>query len=363
MSRRKPKVFISYGSQDQELAASLAAVLTRRGFDVWVDLDRLSAGTSIIGAISTKIAEADLVLVLLSHDSVASPWCRMEYETALTQEIETGAKRVIPVILDDVDIPAALVSKKRIDLRRTDTWRLDWVDRGLWDALNDLPIAPIVSERPRYSYSKLALIISGVLDELPIPSLNDQPLLAGRTLVDLYRTVERLIERFEEICSTLASVLTEAMADQAPYPSTMNLRSVGLIEANMKLTRIANDMREIARELNHIVARDGTVAQKLAPVANLCAVFSKTEDVLAVILSTKPTQLVEARDATTSPLAKLLRHPTDTYDFVGSTGAARDGVGLAELTAAEISDLERIVADMERYRIELRNAVANLTAP
>jgi hypothetical protein len=289
-SMRTPRIFISYGSQDQDMAALLADELGRKGFDVWLDVAEISAGISIVTAISEEMAKTDVILVLLSRDSVASPWCRAEYEAALTQEIESGAKRVIPVILDDVAVPPLLASRKRIDLRKGGkSPELRWIEHTLRDAVKELPIAAMLPARPRYRYSKLAMIMSGVLDELPVPSFDQEPLLQGRTLVDLYRTVERLIERFEEVCRSLASVLSEATTGPMSYPSERNLRSAGVIETNTKLIRVANDMREIAKELSRTVASDGTLYQKLTTLSALCTAISLNEDVLVVVLSTPKT--------------------------------------------------------------------------
>lgn len=357
---RKPRVFISYGSQDRDMAAVLAEKLHRTGFDAWLDIAKINAGTSIVTAISRELAETDLILVLLSRDSVASPWCRAEYEAALTQEIETGAKRVVPVILDDVAIPPLLASKKLVDLRQgRKSSQLEWIGHTLKDALKELPIAAMVPDRPRYRYSKLAMIVSGVLDELPVPSFDQQPLLEGRTLVDLFRTVERLIERFEEICRSLASVLSEAMTGPMHYPSEMNLRSVGLVETNIKLVRIANDMREIAKELRQTVATHGVLYERLARLAELCTTISLNEDALIVVLATPkklPMHLLEARSEQGHfyDLLQEITNETEAFDL---------DVTWDKPNVGEVSDLERIVIDMESYRAALREAVASITAP
>ena len=358
---KKPRVFISYGSQDRDMAALLADKLRRTGFDAWLDVAKINAGMSIVTAISKQLAKTDLILVLLSRNSVASPWCRAEYEAALTQEIETGAKRVVPVILDDVAIPPLLASKKRIDLRQGRQSReLEWIEHTLRDTLKELPIAAMVPARPRYRYSKLAMIMSGVLNELPVPSFDQQPLLEGGTLVDLYRTVERLIERFEEICRNLAFVLSEAMTGPMSYPSERNLRSVGIVETNTKLLRVANDMREIAKELRQTVASHSTLYQKLTTVAELCTAISLNEDVLVVVLATPkklPMHLLEARRERGDfyDLLRAVTNETHAFDSLKSSWG--------EPSAGEVSDLERIVTDMERYRSALREAVANITAP
>jgi hypothetical protein len=353
----QPNVFISYGTQDRHTSAVLAEELRRRGFRVWLDVAELCPGESIAGAISAQLAEADVILVLLSRASAASPWCRAEYEAALTQEIETGSKRVVPVVLDDVTVPPLLAAKKRIDLRRRSLREgLSSIVYELEKILQELPITAMEPARPRYHYSRLAMIIAGVLDELPVPSFGEERLLEGRTLVDLYRAVDRLIGRFEDVCRQLASVLGEACRGPVSYPSISNLRSTDVSEANISLIRVATDMREIAQDVREIVASDTGVFHRLAMVSELCTTISLNEDVLVVILSTPkeiPAHLQADPGDPFSVSRTLRRLDSDARAF--DSAFSRWG----EPSLDEVSDLERVVSDMNRYRSELRSAIAD----
>jgi cellulose biosynthesis protein BcsQ len=75
------RVFLSYASEDSEIAADMAGRLRDDGFEVfepWVD-----AGTRFVEQIGAEIQRADAFLALLSPSYLASPWCRRERDLAI----------------------------------------------------------------------------------------------------------------------------------------------------------------------------------------------------------------------------------------------------------------------------------------
>lgn len=86
----------------------LAERLRAQGIDVWLDRWEMAPGDSLVDRIFEKgIAEADAFVVVLSKISVTKPWVREELDAAVVRSIEDST-RLIPVILDDVAVPAAL---------------------------------------------------------------------------------------------------------------------------------------------------------------------------------------------------------------------------------------------------------------
>jgi hypothetical protein len=110
---RSPSVFLSYSSLDKErFAQGLAARLRARGIDVWFDDWEILPGDSLVDRIFEHgLASADVVIVVLSRNSVASPWVREELHAGLHRRI---AKEVtlIPVVIDDCEIPTSLHDTK-----------------------------------------------------------------------------------------------------------------------------------------------------------------------------------------------------------------------------------------------------------
>jgi len=58
------------------------------------------------------------VLVVLSPRSVASDWVRRELNAALMRELREQSVLVVPVLIEDCEIPALLKDTLYIDLRR-----------------------------------------------------------------------------------------------------------------------------------------------------------------------------------------------------------------------------------------------------
>lgn len=104
-----PKVFISHASEDKErFVIRFATALRENGIDAWFDRWEMKPGDSLVDKIFEEgIKEASAVIVVLSQCSVNKPWVRVEINSAFVQHVNNGI-RLIPVIIDDCDVPAAL---------------------------------------------------------------------------------------------------------------------------------------------------------------------------------------------------------------------------------------------------------------
>jgi hypothetical protein len=96
------RVFFSYSHKDEELRDRLEvqlAMLKRQGdIEVWHDR-RLTAGDDFAGSINEELERADIILLLVSPDFLASQYCYdVEMSKALSRH-ESGSARVIPIIL------------------------------------------------------------------------------------------------------------------------------------------------------------------------------------------------------------------------------------------------------------------------
>lgn len=99
-------VFFSYSHKDEELRDELEvhlAMLRREGvIETWHDR-RILAGDPLHSAIDEKLESADVILLLVSPDFLASNYCYdREFKRALERHHD-GTARVIPVILRPCD--------------------------------------------------------------------------------------------------------------------------------------------------------------------------------------------------------------------------------------------------------------------
>ena len=102
-------IFISHASADDSFVKTLRTALEESGLPVWVDSRNLRGGDKLAPEIETAIAQARQVIVVLSPNTINSPWVRREIQQALRVEKERkdDGYRVIPLLLPGVQ-PSAL---------------------------------------------------------------------------------------------------------------------------------------------------------------------------------------------------------------------------------------------------------------
>ncbi len=113
----QPRVFISHSSQDKPFARKLIADLTKANLDIWFDERELKPGDSIVQGIADGLRDTDYLVVVLSEASVHSHWVRQELNTALMQELSGKGTTVVPVRIDNCEIPTLLQERLYADFR------------------------------------------------------------------------------------------------------------------------------------------------------------------------------------------------------------------------------------------------------
>lgn len=107
--------FLSHSSVDKPFVRQLAADLTAAGISVWLDEQRIKVGESIPDKISQGLAESDYFLLAVSRASVESEWVKKELNGALINEVQKRAVHVLPLKLDNAQMPSAIKDKKYAD--------------------------------------------------------------------------------------------------------------------------------------------------------------------------------------------------------------------------------------------------------
>ena len=107
--------FISYSRADEQFALELAKKLRTSGANVWIDQIDIQAGERWDRAIEDALEASDGLLILLSRTSVESDNVMDEVSYALEEK-----KDVIPILVEDCEIPFRLRRLQYIDLSRND---------------------------------------------------------------------------------------------------------------------------------------------------------------------------------------------------------------------------------------------------
>jgi TIR domain len=103
-ARQPIEVFFSYSRKDKELRDELdihLALLKRRGVTTWHDR-QIVAGSEWEEEIDRRIKTADIVLLLISSDFIASSYCYEKELPDILKRHEAGEAYVIPVLLRPV---------------------------------------------------------------------------------------------------------------------------------------------------------------------------------------------------------------------------------------------------------------------
>lgn len=106
-----PKVFISHASEDKSrFVTAFARSLRENGVDAWFDRWEILPGDSLVDKIFEEgLKEAQAVIIVLSNFSVTKAWVSEELNASMIARISKGTK-IIPVVIDDCDVPEALKS-------------------------------------------------------------------------------------------------------------------------------------------------------------------------------------------------------------------------------------------------------------
>lgn len=117
-----PGIFLSHSHFDRHFVKRLAQDLSRYGVHVWVDEAEMMIGDSLIEKIRAGIDSMDYVVAIISRHSVKSEWVRREIDVAMNQEIAGRRVKVLPLLIDDCDLPGFLLGKLYSDFRRPEKY-------------------------------------------------------------------------------------------------------------------------------------------------------------------------------------------------------------------------------------------------
>jgi TIR domain len=101
------KAFLSHSSKDKQIAREIADAIRVRGGDVWLDERELSVGSPLASALSMALGQIDTFMILVTENSVGSPWVPPEIDQVMPLVVERSI-RIIPIQFGEVPIPPTL---------------------------------------------------------------------------------------------------------------------------------------------------------------------------------------------------------------------------------------------------------------
>jgi len=112
----EPQVFIAYAFRDSDYAKRLAQDLKERGVRVWLAEEQIRPGDKVQERIEDALLTSGYLLALLSMASLSSKWVQNEFQMALLRESRGKWPRVIPVLIEPVEIPEQVRGKLYVDM-------------------------------------------------------------------------------------------------------------------------------------------------------------------------------------------------------------------------------------------------------
>ena len=109
--------FISYSQHDRELARRLVDTLTLYSVPTFLDERGIRVGESIPSRLFEELDRASHVIYLIAKKSLASRWVQEEFSVAKTKQLSSRGCKILPVLIDDVPLPASVAHVKYADLR------------------------------------------------------------------------------------------------------------------------------------------------------------------------------------------------------------------------------------------------------
>lgn len=131
-----PNIFMSYSRRETGFVDDLTHRLEKAGFNVWLDYLRLIPGSPWAGQIDKGLKEAEVILLVVSKDSIASQFVELEWRHVLEYE----HKRIILAIFEAVKLPPELKKYEWVDFRGS-------YEAGLKELISQLK-SPIQEVKP-----------------------------------------------------------------------------------------------------------------------------------------------------------------------------------------------------------------------
>jgi TIR domain len=202
-----PKVFLSHASEDKDrFVLAFAMKLREKGIDVWLDKWEILPGDSLVDKIFEEgIKNAQAIIVVLSNYSVDKAWVKEELNAAVVKRID-GISKLIPVLIDDCEVPEALRSTVWVKIGNLSAFdsEVDSIVRAIFEHRE----SPALGKPPAYATSSLD-IITGLtrIDSLVLKLACERAISNAHTFVGdmeaLYEIVKALDVPEEEFYESL----------------------------------------------------------------------------------------------------------------------------------------------------------------
>lgn len=113
------EAFLCHSSSDKGTVRMVHDDLTALGVKCWLDENKIKVGDSIVGKISEGLSSCQTLIIFLSQASVESIWAKKEWQSFLSRQLSGKELKILPVLLEDCQVPEILADLKYADFRES----------------------------------------------------------------------------------------------------------------------------------------------------------------------------------------------------------------------------------------------------
>jgi len=188
VERRKilsPKVFLSFGWEDHQLAEKVAKELMKNGIDTWWAEWEIQSGDSLRQRIDEGLGVCTHFVVLLSKESIEKPWVKQEMDAGLVRMLDEKCKFIpLRYELPPSELPPLLSGRYSPEVSD---------DCDLASLINDihgiskkpkLGKVPYNKELPDIGFSVAATTIASVFCEQTETGTSSDPMLSMEKVIE-----------------------------------------------------------------------------------------------------------------------------------------------------------------------------------
>ena len=115
----KLNVFLSHSSKDRAIVTRVARELREMALEPWLYEQDIGPGKSIPQELNKALARAAYFLLFWSEAALNSRWVRSEFDAAFFMRADQESVLIVPVLLDDTELPPLLKPISHMDFRRS----------------------------------------------------------------------------------------------------------------------------------------------------------------------------------------------------------------------------------------------------
>lgn len=114
-----PSVFLSHSSKDRPIVERVGEELRSMALTPWLDVQQIAPGAQIAQKLNTALASADYFLIFWSANAASSRWVQSEVDAAFFKWADKQSILIIPVLLDNTELPELLKPISYLDFRKS----------------------------------------------------------------------------------------------------------------------------------------------------------------------------------------------------------------------------------------------------